>query len=201
MPQRTLRLIRGWAAAHVATTFAVLAHVAAGGNWPHPMLYALCVALSGPPCMVLAGLRVQRRALWLAVCASQGLFHVLLVASGSYTSAADSHSHMHASHAVQLHQHSGAHEGLLSGGVLMFVTHGAAALAAGCLLFYGQRVVLHTLAILLMRVAGIAAMRPTPWGVLPVWRLNMGILADVLPLMLARGTAQYRGPPCALSWN
>lgn len=56
MTPRALRLIRGWAAAFVATTLAVLAHVAAGGQWPSVMLYVLCVALAAPVCMVLAGL-------------------------------------------------------------------------------------------------------------------------------------------------
>lgn len=56
MTPRALRLIRGWAAAFVATTLAVLAHVAAGGQWPPLMLYVLCVALAAPVCMVLAGL-------------------------------------------------------------------------------------------------------------------------------------------------
>lgn len=56
MTPRALRLIRGWVAAFVATTLAVLAHVAAGGQWPSVMLYALCVALAAPVCMVLAGM-------------------------------------------------------------------------------------------------------------------------------------------------
>ncbi|MDO5618633.1 hypothetical protein [Kocuria sp.] len=58
MTARALRLTRGWAAAFVATTFAVLAHVAAGGAWPHPMLFALCTALSAPVCMILAGRKI-----------------------------------------------------------------------------------------------------------------------------------------------
>lgn len=107
MTPRALRLTRGWMAAFVATTLAVLAHVAAGGQWPSFMLYVLCVALSAPVCMVLAGLGAREAAagvmhrsraagmagLGLAVLGSQTLFHVLLSLSGGYVAAADHTGH------------------------------------------------------------------------------------------------------------
>ncbi|KAA9395373.1 hypothetical protein FCK90_02945 [Kocuria coralli] len=93
MTPRALRLTRGWAASFVATGAAVLAHVAAGGAWPPPMIFALCVALSAPVCMLLAGLRIPLAGLTLAVVVSQGLFHALLSLTGAYVTAADRTGH------------------------------------------------------------------------------------------------------------
>lgn len=107
MTPRALRLTRGWVAAFVATTLAVLAHVAAGGQWPSLILYVMCVALAAPVCMVLAGLGARETApdvmhrsraagmagLGLAVLGSQTLFHVLLSLSGGYVAAADHTGH------------------------------------------------------------------------------------------------------------
>src|SRR5690606_7904614 len=48
---RARRLVRGWSAAAVATSAAVLSHAAADGQAPPAVLVLLSLALSGPLCM------------------------------------------------------------------------------------------------------------------------------------------------------
>ncbi|NHU85059.1 hypothetical protein GWK18_05525 [Kocuria sp. JC486] len=93
MTDRALRLLRGWIAAFTATTAAVLAHTVAGGQWPSAMLMLLCICVSAPLCMLLAGVRIPLIGLSLAVGVSQALFHGLLALSGGYVTAVDRTGH------------------------------------------------------------------------------------------------------------
>jgi hypothetical protein len=80
------RLLRGWAAAAVATLLAAGSHTlaAAGGSGHHPpdagpapVVWILTLALAGPLCTALAGRPLSWLRLALAVGSSQLLFHWL----------------------------------------------------------------------------------------------------------------------------
>jgi hypothetical protein len=76
-------LLRGWAAAVVATLLAAgshtLAGTTAGGHdaGPAPVVWLLTLALAGPLCTALAGRSLSWWRLWSAVGSSQLLFHWL----------------------------------------------------------------------------------------------------------------------------
>lgn len=88
------RLLRGWAAATVATVLAAgshtLANVAASGDshpahgaGPAPILWILTLALAGPVCTALAGRRLSWWRLSAGVASSQLLFHWLYSATAA----------------------------------------------------------------------------------------------------------------------
>jgi hypothetical protein len=78
-----VRLMRGWAAATVATLLAAGSHTLAGSTaaghdaGPAPVVWLLTLALAGPLCTALAGRTLSRWRLWSAVGSSQLLFHGL----------------------------------------------------------------------------------------------------------------------------
>jgi len=77
------RLLRGWAAAVVATLLAAGSHTLAGGAapgheaGPAPVVWILTLALAGPLCTALAGRALSWWRLGSAVGSSQLLFHWL----------------------------------------------------------------------------------------------------------------------------
>jgi hypothetical protein len=73
-----VRLLRGWAAAVVATLLAAGSHTLAGYDaGPAPVVWLLTLALAGPLCTALAGRSLSWWRLWSAVGSSQLLFHWL----------------------------------------------------------------------------------------------------------------------------
>lgn len=224
MTSRALRLVRGWTAAFIATAAALLAHVAAGGQWPSPMVMALCVVLSAPICMLLAGIRLPLVGLIAAVVSSQALFHGLLSASGGYVTVVD-----HTGHGA----HSGAHTGavdvvlvpatqgslaveaahgghtsmalgagadaaghsLLAGGAAMLATHLVAAVLAVLVLRYGEVGVLKAVTVLMLRAVRLSVAVAMPWVMVPPWRPGHGEPLPVRVSMWARSFLRYRGPP------
>ena len=85
-----------------------------------PLLVALCLALSAPVCMLLAGLRLPGLGLTLSVAVSQLLFHGLFSVSGSMSAAVD-----HTSHAGHLGAASDGPELVLSATGAMVHDHAA----------------------------------------------------------------------------
>ena len=88
-----VRLLRGWAAAVVATLLAAGSHTLAGnttGNvpghdaGPAPVVWILTLALAGPLCTALAGRSLSWWRLWSAVGSSQLLFHGLYSQSAAH---------------------------------------------------------------------------------------------------------------------
>lgn len=78
-----VRLVRGWAAAVVATLLAAGSHTLAGSTAPGhdagpvPVVWILTLALAGPLCTALAGRTLSWWRLWSAVGSSQLIFHWL----------------------------------------------------------------------------------------------------------------------------
>ena len=209
---RSLRLLRGWTAAVVATGAAALAHTAAGGPWPSPMLVLLCLALSAPVCMLLAGLRMHRLGLTLSVAASQLLFHGLFSVSGTMSATVDHTSH--AGHlgaaadgpelvlsgtGAMVHDHA-ALEGLglsaSSAAWLMPVLHAAAGIVTVLVLRHGEKLALRVAATLLIRARSLISRIGEPVVIAgPAWRCaptgpSVPRLAQVILASL-----RYRGPP------
>ncbi|NUL47556.1 hypothetical protein F7P69_20475 [Cellulosimicrobium funkei] len=114
------RLLRGWAAALVATVLAAGSHTvanlvesgashAAHDAGPAPILWILTLALAGPVCTALAGRRLSWWRLSAGVAASQALFHWLYSATASAApAAAPVLTGSHGGHG----QHGGHPEGL-----------------------------------------------------------------------------------------
>ncbi|MDO4253796.1 MAG: hypothetical protein Q4C81_01405 [Kocuria sp.] len=212
MSPRALRLVRGWVAAWAATTFAVLAHVAAGGQWPHPMLYVMCVALSAPVCMALAGITRHIAGLSAAVVGSQTFFHSVLSFSGGYVAAGNHAGHVKA-HAVDsapsavLVPHSGSmghtehlmssgHQAVIGGlDTAMVVMHLLVALVAVCVLRYGERGVFALLATLMVRAVQLIVALMMPWVSVRPWHPGFLRPEPARVLTWARGTRTHRGPP------
>lgn len=228
MTPRALRLIRGWTAALVATSAAVLAHVAGGGAWPSLMLFALCVAASAPICMLLAGLKLHALGLTAAVIISQGLFHGLLSLSGGYVAAADhtghgghldqvAHTgpelvlvpsastdmagsvHAHVAHAGTAGSGAVGGEVLTSGGLAMLLTHVTAVVVTVLVLRCSEAGALKTMAALLLRAVRWAVSATIPWVTVRPWR---PVFAEPLPargLIRVCGVLSYRGPPLTVA--
>ncbi|WP_066903874.1 hypothetical protein [Millisia brevis] len=78
-PPRLPRALRGAAAGSVATTGALLSHLAGGGAMPGLGGVAISLALSLVVCTLLAGQRLSLLRLTAAVAISQSLFHSLFV--------------------------------------------------------------------------------------------------------------------------
>lgn len=211
MTARSLRMLRGWTAAAVATGGAVLAHTVAGGPWPSPLLVLLCMALSAPVCMLLAGLRLPRIGLILSVAVSQLLFHGLFSMSGSMTAAVDHTSH--AGHltappadagpdlvlqsSTAVHVHGQAHRlGPIAGDWLMPALHITAAILTILILRHGERLALRLAATLLVRAGTlIARIDRAATAPRPRWRPRP---ADpVVPrwAQVVLACLRYRGPP------
>ncbi|MCY1159567.1 MAG: hypothetical protein MOP51_2592 [Citricoccus sp.] len=107
------RLLRGWAAAVVATLVAAGSHTLAGGTepghdaGPAPVVWILTLALAGPLCTALAGRALSWWRLGSAVASSQLLFHWLYSQSAALPGhPGGSVLSDHAAHAVH-----GAHAG------------------------------------------------------------------------------------------
>ena len=209
---RSLRLLRGWTAAVVATGAAALAHTAAGGPWPSPLLVALCLALSAPVCMLLAGLRLPGLGLTLSVAVSQLLFHGLFSVSGSMSAAVD-----HTSHAGHLGAASDGPELVLSAtgamvhdhaalealGVssssaswLMPVLHAAAGIVTVLVLRHGEKLALRAAATLLIRARALISRIGDPVVIAAsAWRCApMGPAVPRLAQVIL-AALRYRGPP------
>lgn len=119
------RLLRGWAAAFVATLLAAGSHTvanlvdsgashAAHSAGPAPILWILTLALAGPVCTALAGRTLSWWRLSAGVTASQLLFHWLYSATAD-PAAACTLTDLHGGHGVP-GTHAGHLEGLVNAG-------------------------------------------------------------------------------------
>lgn len=207
---RSLRLLRGWTAAAVATGAAALAHTAAGGPWPSPLLVALCIALSAPVCMLLAGLRVRGLGLALSVAVSQLLFHGLFSMSGTMSATVDrtSHAGHHAvsegpelvlSSTAAMARHHAGPEALGLGGPaawLMPALHVAAGIVTALVLRHGERLALRATATLLIRARALISRIGRPVVVAaPAWRCRPTGPAVPRLTRVVLASLRYRGPP------
>lgn len=209
---RCLRLLRGWTAAVVATSAAALAHTAAGGPWPSPLLVILCIALSAPVCMLLAGQRMPGIGLVLSVAGSQVLFHGLFSVSGGLSASVDHTSHAgHLGAAAEgpelILSSTGAavhhHESIEALGLgastttwLMPALHVVAGIVTVLVLRHGEKLAARAVATLLIRARALISRIGRPVLVTsPVWRC--GPVGPAVPrlVQVVLASLRYRGPP------
>lgn len=208
MPRsRASRALRGLIGASIATFVALLSHVVADGAMPGWIGIAVPWVLSVMVCTLLAGRSLSLVRLSLGVIASQLLFHFLFVfgfiarsgASGAAQSAHGHHGHG-APGTMTLPPVSALPIDAFTGDIMMWISHGIAAIITIAALYRGERAVLHlrdiargiiawaarTLVIILPPPVRHARVRPT--------RISLRA-PSAGP---ARSSLQRRGPPlCA----
>lgn len=200
MNPRARRLARGWAAAGIATSAAVLSHAAADGQAPPAVLVLLSLALSGPLCTALAGRVLSRSSLLLGVLLSQSVLHALFAASGgagAVSRATGSSLHHAAQHGaaagpalvLEVQPHTG------HGGAAMVVAHVLAALAAYVLMRHGEVAAVVLLETLRLRVRRRRPVRPAPVVARRPRAVQAGRPHVLTDQALLRPVRSHRGPP------
>jgi hypothetical protein len=127
------RVLRGLAAASIATFVALLSHVAAGGGLPGPIGILLPWLLAVLICIALAGRRLSVWRLGFSVVASQGLFHVLFVLGAGPVDGSATVGHVHGTRGMALESSGVAH-----GDIGMWIAHVIAGVATIALLHRGE---------------------------------------------------------------
>jgi len=192
--ERGTRVVRGTAAAAVATFVALLSHVTAGGEMPGPAGVLVPLALSFVACTALAGRRLSAVRLGIAVALSQALFHTLFVL-GSYEPGAAGHVHGAMTPIVA----SGSSPVIVAPDAAMWFGHVVAAALTTVVLHRGERTIaglreLATRLVAWLRArVDVLAVAPGP---IPARRLLSETVAEVRPVSaLPATTARRRGPP------
>lgn len=194
---RALRVLRGSAAAGMATFVALLSHVASGGQPPGWLGVLVPLTLAAMICTLLAGRQLSFIRLALSVVTSQLLFHLLFVlGTGSLASATGS-GHDHGSLSIDIPVSTHAHSDQA-----MWIGHGIAAIITVVAIYYAERVIAAVIA-LARRVAAWAlrivdrtlvhapaSLRRRAPGWPEVFRMPLGVFAASL---------LRRGPPALLT--
>lgn len=148
MSSRQVRVVRGVAAAAVATFVALFSHMIGGGEVPSLLGVLVPLVASMWPAVFLAGRRLSLWRLSMTVAISQALFHFLFVLGAVPSSAAPLTSQGHAGHGAMMVSpvvalsSSPAAVGAHSD-PLMWLSHGVAALVTIVLLYRGERTLIR----------------------------------------------------------
>ncbi|AAT90010.1 hypothetical protein ATY41_02945 [Leifsonia xyli subsp. xyli] len=198
MSSRGARVVRGFAAAGVATLVAALFHMAGGGQAPRAVALTLSLTFSSFACIALAGKRFALWRLGLSVPLSQFLFHALFSLSPSASfSGMPAGGHLHAGTHLTLLPGAATGPALVVEGWAMCLAHLAAAALTIAVLRHGE----HTF----WAVCGFASYRLRCFfdRVVGPCRTAAGTsrgLVDSVPLTLPSpgtvlGGMRRRGPP------
>ena len=197
MTARSLRLVRGWIGAVVATSIASGSHFLAGGSAPDPPLFLLALALSGLVCTALTGRGLSLWRLSAGVALSQGLFHWLFSgAAAPHGSIAPAGGHL--AHSPVLEPATGT---VLSSAAnhaspLMWLGHAVAAILTVAILRHGEVAALRLVHAIRLRVTTFLPLflplpvRRAP-AALPANRPVRALPNLGAPLLVMR----HRGPP------
>ena len=145
MSSRQIRVVRGVAAAVVATFVALLSHLIAGGEVPGPLGILVPLVASTWPAVLLAGRRLSLWRLSLSVAISQALFHMMFMLGAAYggAGAAPSH-HAHGFEQILLSSaQPGAVAAAMHADPLMWFWHGVAAVVTIAMIHRGERALLR----------------------------------------------------------
>ncbi|WP_104101814.1 hypothetical protein [Arthrobacter sp. 08Y14] len=212
MSTRTVRLVRGWAAALSATAVAAASHVLAGGVIPNPFIVLFALALSAMVSCALAGRTLSLPRTAGAVLASQGIFHLLFTVGGAGLTSGPSaglSAVSHAGHAGHVEPAAlaaqfsdpGTAVSVSAAGhssAAMWLGHLIAAAATVLLIRKGEAALLRLMATMCLSITAILPLiLPLPLGP-RIPKLSSLIPADPLrnlgvPLLVMR----HRGPPAA----
>lgn len=138
-PSRKPAVVRGFAAASLATFAALAGHVTGGGQMPGSIGILIPWVLSFMVCVLLAGRKLSVIRLSLSVAISQFLFHVLF-ALGTIQPSGQAVGHVHGAPLV-LPAAIGMTEAVAADG-LMWVGHLMAALVTVVVAYRGERMLL-----------------------------------------------------------
>ncbi|GAA4139928.1 hypothetical protein [Leifsonia shinshuensis] len=210
MSARGSRVVRGFAAAGVATLVAALFHMAGGGQAPSALALTLSLVFSSLASIVLVGRRVALWRLALAVPVSQFLFHALFTLSPSATfSGMPADGHLHAGmHLTLVPGSAVASAGMAPAGMIagptflgedagMWLAHAAAAALTIAVLLRGERTLLAVARFAFFRLTRfadrVAAVAPAPLR-------RVATPIDTVPASLRGvdaliGSLRHRGPP------
>lgn len=205
MSSRGARVVRGFAAAGVATLVAALFHMAGGGEAPSAVALTLSVVFSSLASIVLVGRRVALWRVTLSVAVSQFLFHALFTLSPSASfSGMPMGGHLHAGMHLTLVPGAAAATDAVTAGptflgedVWMWLAHAAAAALTIAALLRGERTLVAVARFTFFRlrrfVDRVAA-------VTPVAPVRVATPIDTVPATLHGvealiGALRHRGPP------
>lgn len=188
---RTHRLLRAWAVAVTATGLGATSHTLAGGELPHPLIFALATSLAALLTLGLTRLKASQLSLGAGVLTGQGLLH-LLYSHGSTVLVESGHHHAHSLSVIARGQTQ-------SYGAEMWAGHGLAAAATYGVLAYGEHLLGALIALARIGVSGLLpplSAAPLPHRlrfparfVPPVWA----------PLAHLTAVLTTRGPPAILA--
>ncbi|QNV37469.1 hypothetical protein [Rothia terrae] len=138
---RVAALVRGWTVATCATMLGAASHGLAGGELPHPLVWALCTSLSAMVSVFIAGRGLGRLPLALAVAASQGIYHLIFSGHhGAHLSSVAGAGHAHHAAVQQLNVVTVAHEPASWG---MWASHLVAAVITFAVLSRGEHALIR----------------------------------------------------------
>ncbi|MEY9852183.1 hypothetical protein ABH923_001861 [Leifsonia sp. EB41] len=207
MSSRGTRVVRGFAAAGVATLVAALFHMAGGGQAPSAVALTLSLVFSSLASIVLVGRRVALWRVTLSVAVSQFLFHALFTLSPSASfSGMPMGGHLHAGMHLTLVSGAGVAPAAVTAGptflgedVWMWLAHAAAAALTIAVLLRGERALLAVARFTFFRlrrfVDRVAAVTPTLGTVSTPIDTVPATLHGVEALI---GALRHRGPPRAV---
>lgn len=226
MSTRAARLVRGWAAALVATAVAAASHVLAGGLIPNPAIVLFCLALSAMVSCALAGRSMSLPGTTGAVLASQAIFHFIFTVGGAGaasgaggetwssagaplaaagSAAAHAGHSAHSAHAdaalAQLAETGQYAAGATAAGhssALMWLGHLLAAAATVALIRNGEAALLRILEAMRLRIIAILPLiLPLPLGPRIPKFSTLGPAAPLRNLGVPLLAMRHRGPPAA----
>ncbi|CAH0138823.1 MULTISPECIES: hypothetical protein [unclassified Microbacterium] len=191
MTSRQLRLLRGAAAASVATIIAAVSHTVGGGAAPHPLLIAALSVFLTPIAALLIGRRASIVRLSAVVLLSQSVFHVLFVAlNATVTPAVANAGHQHTLSLVFV-ETLGSAEEAAAPDTAMLGAHVVAAVLTTALLWRGETVLraIHrwVRAVLRRRALQPHADWPVPASIADTTRVFVSTILV--------GDVRRRGPP------
>lgn len=150
MNARSLRAVRGFAAAGIATLLAAVSHTIGGGDAPPAAVIVSMVLLSAPIATALVGRRLNPARVLIAVLLSQIAFHAAFsLVGGRSAAAASSMMHDHDAMTVPLLEQAVA----VPPSSLMLTAHVLAALLSTVLLYRGERAIRSLLVLVIDRLA------------------------------------------------
>lgn len=138
-PSRKPAVVRGFAAASLATFAALAGHVTGGGQMPGPLGILIPWIFSFMVCVLLAGRKLSIIRLSISVAVSQFLFHVLFVL-GTIEPSGTAVGHVHGAPLV-LPSGAGMTEAVVADGT-MWVGHLLAAIVTVVIAHRGERMLL-----------------------------------------------------------
>lgn len=189
---RVAALVRGWTIATCATMLGAASHALAGGELPHPLIWALCTSLSAMVSVFIAGRGLGRLPLAIAVIASQGIYHLIFSGHhGAHVSPVTGAEHAHHSAVQQVNVAVVAHEPTTYG---MWASHLVAAVVTFAVLSRGEQALVRLVRLVelcLERLWRLVTVQLVPAKVI---RLVVGYVASSR-IYLDVKSCGSRGPP------